>query len=607
MRIRGRRLSKFLRWGLAAGLAAGAGVLSLLDPLRTASWSLLGCLAAICLLLPVRLGLATYLGIVLLGGSLAAINRLKIDLTGLPLTMLDLRIAVNNPAGLWDALALPQWSRNVVVAALLLLALGWIFAVLSSGWRVLARRRREPPTLEPWARLAAVTALGVALWLGLERLYGVMGQDDSTWHPERVARLSHRTGILPFLAYSYHIESQTGGDIYRAVDDVPPLGPAEVSESALRYIEFPDTDVALPPNVAIVLAESTFDPSRAFRLRDEWHGWLFGENDLTVTAGPLRVNTLGGGTWVAEFETITGLDSRLFGYSGAYTHASLAPFVERSFAEYLGERGYATWAFLSNRGDFYNSRQAFESYGFEHVFDSEDLGSKTDWFETDTAVVESALPVLGPVPAVPLFLYLTLIENHGPHECAGDDAPDFRVTFADGGDFARNCALHEYLRRLDSTTAAVRTLLQYLVSLEQRTGHPFVLLVFGDHQPYTFTGGGDFDPGYADLRTTEDAYITFFHILSSADTRLECCTPALPIAALPTIVSAFVASGPEDLYLGENLWLYAQCGTDAVRADFADHLDTLENQVPAGRTAACAAAYPRALAAYRSAGIIRLE
>lgn len=594
-----------VRWIIAVYVACCSFVIWLVDPVPAATWILLGYAAAICLLLPFRFGILTFTGMVALNLLLTWISRLKVDLTGLPLTMLDIRIAIGNPEGLWDALSLPHWSRHVAVALVCLALLGWVLTGLVTAGRSL----RGAATVESLGRILAVGLLGIVIWTGLQSLYREMGRDDSTWYPDRVARLAGRVGILPFLGYSFHIESRAIGDIYRSDGSSLPPSPDDIRQSVLQYISFSAESglkATMQPNMVIVLAESTFDPSRAFRLQGEWNADLFTENELTAAVGPLRVNTRGGGTWVAEFETITGLDSRLFGYSGAYTHASLSPFVERSFANYLEKRGYETWAFLANRGNFYNSRRAYESYGFQHILDSEDLGSESEWFDTDTAVVESVTASLGPDPAAPFFSYIMLIENHSPHECDVAGAGSFAIRFSDTEEFAANCALHEYLRRLDSTTTAVHALIQYLEDIEERTGRPFVVVIFGDHQPSTFTGSGEFFVDFAPFRTSEDMYTTFFHVLSSTASRLKCCSEPLPVAALPTLLSGFVASGPEDLYLGENLWLYAHCGSNAIRQDFADHMSSLEIRASGERSGACEAAYRRAIAAYRGAGIVRL-
>jgi phosphoglycerol transferase MdoB-like AlkP superfamily enzyme len=599
-----------IRWILVLYLATCSLVIWLVGSVAAASWILAGFAGAICLLLPLRFGVVTFAGLIGLNVLLTWINRAKVDLTGMPITMLDIRIATGNPAGLWYALSLPQWSRYIAETAAILALAGWVLAGLLAARRILDRSLKRAITFERLGRILAVGVLGIVMWSYLQTLYVTIGRDDSTWHHVRVSRLSDRVGIFPFLGYSYHIESSAIGDIYTVDSSASPPSRDEVAQAILHYMRFPPEGKPkdeVRPNIVIVLAESTFDPSQFFRLQGEWNADLFSQRDLTAAMGALRVNTKGGATWVAEFETITGLDSRLFGYSGAYTHASLSPFVERSLATYLEKRGYETWAFLATSGRFYNSRRAYESYGFDRVLDSADLGSESGWFATDTAVIESVKTSLGPNPVAPFFSYIVLIENHGPHECDVADAGNFTAQFSDTADFGANCALHEYLRRLDSTAFAIQSLIDYLADSESHNGRPFVLLIFGDHQPFTFTGSGEIIADFSPYRKSPDMYTTFFHFLSSAQPRLNCCSRALPIAALPTLVSGFVASGPDDVFLGENLWLYDHCGPNAIGRDFADRMSSLEISGLDERTEACKAAYARVLASYRSAGIIRLE
>jgi MFS family permease len=604
------RQARALRWAVAAYIAAASFALSLFEPVSAASWILFGYAAAACLLLPPRLGILSLAGLVGLDLSLSWISAVKADLTGMPLTMLDLRIAVANPAGLWEALDLPQWSRRVALAVVLLVLLWWAWTCVTHAARFLGRRPRGAVALDAVARTVLVGVLAGMSWLYLQQLYAALGEESSTWHHERVVRLADRIGTLPFVAYSYHIEASTAGDIYRRHPGATPPGREELDAAIGQYVGFRQVEnpgPGIPPNVVMVLAESTFDLSRIFHLRGDWNTALFRANELTAALGPLRVNTKGGGTWITEFETIVGLDARLFGYSGAYTHASLSPFVERSLASYMEGHGYRTAAFLANTGDFYNSRRAYESYGFQQVYDSQDLGAEGGWFEDDVDVVESVQATLGPSPAAPFFAYVMLIENHGPHECTLPEDARFELRFAGDADFEANCILQEYLRRLDSTTAAVAALVEYLADIETRTGRPFVLLVFGDHQPLTFTGYGKVLTDFGPFRKSPDMYETFYHLMSSAPTWLDCCSEALPAAALPTLVSALVASGPDDLYLGENLWLFAHCGSDAIGRDFADRMSSLRTSGAGPRIPGCEAAYRRALAGYRAAGIMRLD
>jgi hypothetical protein len=172
--------------------------------------------------------------------------------------------------------------------------------------------------------------------------------------------------------------------------------------------------------------------------------------------------------------------------------------------------------------------------------------------------------------------------------------------------FEPNCALQEYLRRLDSTTAAVRSMRDFLANLESRTGRPYVLLVFGDHQPHTFTATGGMQFDYSPMRRNHDARITFFHFQSSAPNRLRCCTVAPPATVLPTLLSGFVAKDADDVYLPENLWLYGKCGSNAIPHAFGVGMAGQQTEGVDERTLACRSAYDRALSSFQAAGIVRI-
>jgi hypothetical protein len=153
----------------------------------------------------------------------------------------------------------------------------------------------------------------------------------------------------------------------------------------------------------------------------------------------------------------------------------------------------------------------------------------------------------------------------------------------------------------------VRSLVDYLGGIEARTGRPFVLLVFGDHQPHTFASTGGFQYDYSALRKVADTRTTFFHFISSVPGRQLRCCPAVPSAAvLPTLLSGFVATSADDVYLGMNLWLHARCGSDSVQVDFGNFMERLNSRDVDRRTADCRKAYERALNGYRNSGVVRL-
>jgi phosphoglycerol transferase MdoB-like AlkP superfamily enzyme len=595
---------------MLAAWSAAYSAMFLVWPRLDAEWVLLGYVAALCALLPNRVDVLTLAGVAGLHVLLTWVIDIKSGLTGIPLTVLDLRIAMTDPSAVWAALGLPWWTGYAALALVGFFWLTWLIFVLIEvirpglGRATIGRSRAVQQVL-------GASAIVLLIIGHFGSLYAGASEDKSTWDPKRLTGLAHRMGSLPFLAYSYRLESRSSGDIYRITGGAAPPGAQDVRSTVRQYIDFDAVTApkaGLTPNIVVVLAESTFDPGAVFRLEGAWNDALFSRTRRTAANGLLRVNAAGGGTWITEFETIVGLDSRMFGYSGMYTHASLSPYIDRSFATYLRGFGYRTAAFFPVPGDFYNARNAYADYGFEKIYDSETLGLGR-WVEDDGVMASSVEKTLGPEPDAPFFAYVLFLENHSPHDCHGADPAGFTVRFADTTDFAPNCALHDYVRRLGSTTRAIDSLLEYLAAIEERSGRPFVLLAFGDHQPYTFTDTGDVQYDYRPLRRHPDnARTTFFHIYASSPGRkLRCCRVAPPAAVLPTLLSGFVAGSPDEVYLGINLWLYDHCGSDAVRLDFGDSLEALSRPSRDGRTPACKDAYQRALAGYRTSGTFRLE
>ena len=190
------------------------------------------------------------------------------------------------------------------------------------------------------ARCVSLCFLAALSRCSLTALYAAAATKDTPRGNSKASCAWQNTmGVLPFIVYSEHLESQSTGDIY--LSSTPHRRDAEqITAAVSRYMQTSrrgrNPATRLRPNILVLLAESTFDPGKVFRLQGQWDDYLFKPKALTNGAlGLLRVNAMGGGTWITEFETIVGMDSRVFGYAGMYTHASLSPFVHRSIATYL--------------------------------------------------------------------------------------------------------------------------------------------------------------------------------------------------------------------------------------------------------------------------------
>jgi hypothetical protein len=589
---------------LTAVLTAGWRLLSP-ETLDAYAGAVLGLfLLAVCLPLSWRAGLLVLVGAGVFEIALSRVTAAKIAITQAPLTALDFEIAFANPRGLWLALGWPLWSRYLLVLGFPAMVGVWAGLVARAGLRDLPIRG-APGRRRALGSLAAALA-GLAWYV--VALPGALAShanaNDELWEAAALGAYAQRIGPVPFLLYSYHLERLNTGPFY-ADAGATPLSQTAVHDAATRMISTSGPPRLLP-NIVVVFAESTFNPNWAFTLARPVRSALFSRQRDTHALSGLYVNTIGGGSWITEFESIVGVDSRLFGYSGYYTHSTLSPFVRRSLATYLRDKGYETSAYYSWAGDFYNARRAYANYGFDRFFDVGDLGLR-EFEGSDLDIARNAVARMGTTAARPSFGYIVLYENHAPHRCEHfADTSQFDAVFAKPTGFDQNCELNEYLRRMASTARAIEAVDAHLKTEEHATGRPYVLVVFGDHQPHTFTSTkapplSNFD--YVSQRTPASTRETFLHIRSSAPSPLRCCgTEAPPAFLLPTLVSAYAADGVNDLYLPQNLDVFQRCGSEILRG-----VQTAAGEGQPGpaivRHPDCLGAYRRWLASIQAAGV----
>ena len=588
--------ARAFRWSFCAAIALATFALHMLAPKAATPWLAPGYGLALAVVLPLRLGLVSFALIVTGGALLSAISDVKKVVSGMPLTMLDARVALQHPEGLTEALGLSSWP---IVAAVAILVLALIAVLLAGVSDVQHARQVRLMSRGGLLRVAAALLLAGAGYAHLNSISRYLAEHDDAWRPAGLAELSDEVGIVAFLYHSARLESGQDGPIFDAEDDEPPLESQEIREAVNTYIHLDSSAANQRPNILVVLTESTFDPGKTFHVTGRWDERLFTPNENTRLFSELRVNTLGGGTWISEFETIVGLDSRLFGYYGYYTHSGVSPFITGSLASHLRERGYRTMAFFPHPRELYEAQPAYERYGFENVYDARDLWNMNrGWLRDDRRIASTVRVRLEQEVDSPLFAYVKLVENHWPHACDASAPRRFAAVFDGSADHATNCALNVYLQRMIASADAIDTLRAFMIESERRTGRPYVLLNFGDHQPHIFTGTTEGSVAVDQFRTERDPHITYVHLESSASTAVTCCSTPLPIAAIPTILSAFAADGADDVYLGENLWLYAQCGADAFFA---------ARDSSRASSGGCARAFRRAVAAFSRSSIVRLH
>jgi phosphoglycerol transferase MdoB-like AlkP superfamily enzyme len=498
----------------------------------------------------------------------------------IPITFFDLRLALANPEAVINALGLNAivWLRYTAVAfiAAILAALGFgIFTVYSRASAFL----RCAYTCLPEA-----AAVLFVIFIGQQSLmrYAAYLRDSlplqqkalwqNLWLPTSQQFLAKKMGFFEYLAFS---ATEEGGSHDFKRTSSPGPTPSEIRDAATSFVNIASDSGKLLPNIVVMHAESTFDPNRAFKLSSRVQLPLWSGTTDTELLGPLHVNIVGGGSSVTDFEVITGVDTRLFGFQGYYTNYYVAPMLKYSFVKYLSEKGYDTKTFYTWPGGVFNSRNAFKYYGFAEFTDAPTLGIAH--YSSDKDFVarignDGAFDIHS--HSRPFLYYIDTNENHGPHPCKNFISPtELRVHYSDVSDFELNCQLNEYLIRAASTSDAFLDILTKLRKLKAATGRPYVLLAYGDHQPWdffgkvSFAGWGSSSEGVYDslkaARTDADVHETIFHVASSEAGIIRgplAVTP--PATFLPTLISAFVASSYDDLYFPQNFYLLKMCGSD---------------------------------------------
>ena len=341
---------------------------------------------------------------------------------------------------------------------------------------------------------------------------------------------------------------------------LPPMSSDAIAEQQWGSTAQGEPGSAHPPypDIVQVLEESTFDPSIFTACgAPECHLPMFQPDARTRGTGVLRTHTFGGGTWVSEFATLTGMPQDIFGPGGMYAPYVLAPHVRDALAMQLRRLGYLTIAIYPTEGSFINGRNAYKSYGFDHLYDVNEL-KLDEWEETDKQMFDAAKRVYDQVkkPGQPVFIMILTINQHGPH----DDLPlaqlpaPFNRGLLTGLSPAATINFSAYLSRLHDSDVAMRGLEHDFLDRAQ----PTLLVHFGDHQP---SFEGMIRPMARTLPLALQPYrdfLTYYMLKSNYAGEPLPSFPMMDIAFLPSMVLQ-AAGLPKDPYFSALHELRTRC------------------------------------------------
>ena len=263
------------------------------------------------------------------------------------------------------------------------------------------------------------------------------------------------------------------GSIWNIGSLRPPPG-LEVSNVACclranRAAEKLDSIPGQLPHIVVVLMESSFDPAT---MQGELGGKFFPDSY------PLRIHTIGGSTWVAEYDLLHGVASPLYGPAFQAINLLGPGEADGRLPMILRSAGYATTTIYPVAGRFYGARTFHRSLGMESFIDCLEVPGCMGhvWQDRpDHLFLDKAMDVLAHA-AAPQFIFLPTIQQHSPHDIkevgAGATAPCRLLPI--------QCrVMREYRRRLDNSLVDYSRFKDQVQALERET----IVLTFGDHIP----------------------------------------------------------------------------------------------------------------------------
>ncbi len=229
-----------------------------------------------------------------------------------------------------------------------------------------------------------------------------------------------------------------------------------------------------PPHIIMVHDESSFDIRSAPGVQvPPGYGAHFKSFD--GKARRFLVEGIGGASWIAEYNVLTGLSARSFGRFSYFVTRIASGRVTRGLPNALRRCGYQTFSLYPSLGAFMSARSFQTTTGMQQFKDATDMGAKglqpdAFFYDKATHLIESERG------KGPMFLFVYLAANHFPwsYRFRPDLAPQWQ-------DLNNPPAVNEYLRR---QAMSAQDYAGFLAGLQQNfPTESFLIVRYGDHQP----------------------------------------------------------------------------------------------------------------------------
>ena len=261
------------------------------------------------------------------------------------------------------------------------------------------------------------------------------------------------------------------------IDEPEDYSGEKVEDILDKYEEEQVTSTNNMPNVLVVMNESFSDLLRIYNIDSSgdnlpyFHSLM---NEENVISGNMHSSFIGGRTANVEFEFLTQNSITAFPV-GSYPYQQyINETVKESFASYMNDFGYETYAIHSWYTSGYSRKKIYNLMQFENIMFKEDMDELEflpNGYSTDSSTYKYWYDIMENKPKTEKnFTFLLTVQNHLPYE----SSEGTQIKFVED-----NEELNAYLNFASESDNALKELIEFIKSYDENT----VVLFFGDHQP----------------------------------------------------------------------------------------------------------------------------
>ncbi|MGL4345748.1 MAG: LTA synthase family protein [Cellulosilyticaceae bacterium] len=253
----------------------------------------------------------------------------------------------------------------------------------------------------------------------------------------------------------------------------------EVSQILSVYDGKTQKDMAVKPNIIMIMSESLFDVNRLQNItlsRNPLEQFQKAQN--THGKGNIVTAVYGGKTCQTEYEVLTGNSVEFTGVQNIAYMRFVTPQMA-SIPKLMKEEGYTTYGIHSYEGTFYSRNEAYKDLGIDTFYDMKTFTNPKliRGYISDQDITDKIIQTYEDKGDNPMFCHVVTMQNHMPYE-VGYEGEGVKVVAGEIGEKDK-ALLETYANGLAASDEALGRLLDYFEQVEE----PTVIVMYGDHLP----------------------------------------------------------------------------------------------------------------------------